>query len=67
MAKKTIIITKKIFCWSNTSEKKARSGFTSGFKDADINPQKPIKKTIMNILIIKIIWELKILISVILN
>ena len=47
MAKKTIIITMKIFCWSSISEKKARSGFTSGFKDVDINPQKPIKKTIV--------------------
>ena len=47
IAKKTIVTTIKIFCLSNNSEKKARSGFPSGFKDADINPQKPIKKTIV--------------------
>ena len=46
MAKKTIITTMKIFCLFNISEKK-QDQFTSGFKDVDINPQKPIKKTIL--------------------
>ena len=47
MAKKTIITIIKIFCLFSISEKKARSGFISGFKDTDINPLKPIKKIIL--------------------
>ena len=39
MAKKTIITTIKIFCLFSISEKKARSGFKLGFKDAEIKPQ----------------------------
>ncbi len=49
MAKKTTITIIKIFCLFSIREKKARSGFKSGFKDTDINPQKPIKKIILTL------------------